>query len=234
MAKTAPRKESFKAIRESDLTAGCVGLTLLLMATGACDTGVDSRPDGASGGASNASGGAPNIAYGGQAPHSDSAGGSGGQLNPQTYTPVVINFDDLDSGDYVTDQYAQYAIFSSDSDCDFEVTSDASLAESNPYYIFSYYSCAEGSSAPLHVAFTKPVRNFSFKAVGVNFGNKVATVKVTHGGGTIEQDMIGHGSYSTPVIVDLSAYEDVTRLDVVDVDDDYGLGFDDFAFDFPN
>ena len=86
----------------------------------------------------------------------------------------------------------------------------------------------------MNVAFTKPVRGLRFKLVGVNGSGKVATARIVHAAGTkTTKDAIGKGNYATPVVVDLSDATDVTRLDLVDVDDAYGLGLDDLEFEFP-
>ena len=45
------------------------------------------------------------------------------------------------------------------------------------------------------------------------------------------ENLIGHGDSYTPVPVDLSSYSNITRIEVDDITDEYGIVYDDFAFD---
>jgi hypothetical protein len=141
-----------------------------------------------------------------------------------------VGFDDLETGTDVTSQYG-HATFSSDPGCTCRVSDYAGLAASPPNYVFTYYTCPNGATASVYVDFDVPVHRVAFKGVGVNNAAKVATVHVVTVEGTHSVDMIGQGDPATPVAVDLSDFEGVTRLEIVDVNDPYGMGFDDFAFE---
>jgi hypothetical protein len=198
---------------------------------------------GLGGDAGNVSGGDGGTATGsdGSAAHDASGDGSSSTGDasssdtgtPTTWVPVAIGFDDLATGTDVTTQYAAHATFSSDPGCACRASSDAGLAASPPNYIFTYYTCATGPTASVFVDFPRPVRKVSFKGIGVNDASKVATIHVVTASGTQSVDLVGKGDYAVPVVVDLSSYQDVTRLEIVGVNDAYGMGFDDFAFEFP-
>jgi hypothetical protein len=140
-----------------------------------------------------------------------------------------IGFDDLVTGTDVSAQYP-HATFSSDPGCACQASDAAGMAASAPNYIFTYYTCPNGASASVFVDFDVPVHELSFKGVGVNGAAKVATLRVTNDEGVQTVDMVGQGDPTTPVQVDLTKFQHVTRLEIVDVNDDYGMGFDDFVF----
>jgi hypothetical protein len=140
-----------------------------------------------------------------------------------------IGFDDLVTGTDVAGQYV-HAAFSSDPGCACRASDAAGMAASPPNYLFTYYTCPNGANASVYVDFDLPVHGLSFKGVGVNNSTKVATLHVVTVEGAHSVDMVGQGDPTTPVLVDLSQFEHVTRLEIVDVDDPYGMGFDDFAF----
>lgn len=142
-------------------------------------------------------------------------------------TPV--GFDDLRTGTDVTGQYP-HATFSSDPGCACETSDAAGMAASAPNYVFTYYTCPTGATASVFVDFDVAVHDLSFKGVGVNNAVKVATIHVMTDDGVHTVDMVGQGDPTTPVLVDLSRFQHVTRLEIVDVNDPYGMGFDDFVF----
>ena len=186
--------------------------------------------------------GAPSTSRpdGGATENDGGGGGGGSSTSPPDAAPVItyarqtISFDDVAEGTTILAQYAKWATFSSDPGCACSTTGSAGLAASSPSYLWTYYSCANGDAAAMNVAFTKPVRALRFKLVGVNGSGKVATARLLHRDGTkTTKDAIGKGDYATPVVVDLADATDITRLEIVDVNDAYGLGLDDLEFDFP-
>jgi hypothetical protein len=151
---------------------------------------------------------------------------------PTSYDRVTLAFDELASGTVLATQYAAHATFASDPGCEISTSSSAGVAASQPNYIWTYYSCATGASASYFVDFAKPVRHVQFSLVGVNSSTKCATVRLVHTNGSISSsDAVGHGDYAVPVVIDLTDSSDVKRLEIVDVNDAYGLGVDDLAFD---
>ncbi len=167
-------------------------------------------------------------------PETDGSSSSGAER--PTYTRIELDFDELADGEVVTDQYAEYGVISSSPGCSFEVTSAAGTASSEPYYVFAYYSCDTAPNAPFYIDFAAPVRAPSITLAGVNNSGVVGTVRLLAEDGSVvvEEAAMGLGDPYEPVVLTFADASDITRLEVVDVDDSYGLGFDDLAFDFPD
>jgi hypothetical protein len=81
------------------------------------------------------------------------------------------------------------------------------------------------------VDFTSPVSGLTFDAVGVNDTGQVAEVEVFGASGLVATVPIigGAGGY-TAQPVDLSAYNDVTSIDITDITDPAGIGWTNFSF----
>lgn len=83
----------------------------------------------------------------------------------------------------------------------------------------------------LYVDFTLPVNNLSFTVSSDNDSGKIAGVRVFHAGAqSAELDVIGNGDPTDAIDIDLTGYQDVTRIEVFDITDTYGLSYDDFKF----
>lgn len=165
-----------------------------------------------------------------------SSGKDAGSTTPTTYSHVLINFDDLASSASITNQYAVHATFSSPtSGCASQAIDNYDFGQSPPNYVTTYFSCDTGDTAPVTITFAKPVKNITLSGIGVNGSGKVATFTIKHSDGKTETaDWNGAGDPMTPEPVDLTKFADVTELDVTDITDAYGVGYDDLAFDFPD
>lgn len=146
----------------------------------------------------------------------------------QVTAPVTVDFDTLASNIAVTDQYKQYVTFSSDAGFDNVSLGYGSTFNSSPPNIMC------GSNTCTHstnLDFAKPVSLLKFKAVGVNNTGKVADINVFVGGQKMTTvDLIGVGLQNTPVVVDLSSFTNVTRIEITNVTDNAGIGTDDYSF----
>lgn len=140
-----------------------------------------------------------------------------------------INFDNLPVNTVVSSQYPQ-AVFSSDPG-EVLLTVAQNLGSSLPNFICT--ALAAGAIDCTHsviVKFTSPVNNLTFLGTGVNDTGKVAEVDVFQNGvlsSTV--DMVGISTIA-PVLVDLSAFTNVTSIDIHNVTDTAGIGWDDFIF----
>ena len=140
-----------------------------------------------------------------------------------------INFDNLPVSTVVSSQYPQ-AVFSSDPG-EVLLTVAQNLGSSLPNFICT--APAAGVIDCTHsviVKFTSPVNNLTFLGTGVNDTGKVAEVDVFQNGvlsSTV--DMMGISTIA-PVLVDLSAFTNVTSIDIHDITDLEGIGWDDFVF----
>ncbi len=220
-----------------------VSVTLGLVACSSGSTSGGGQSSGSSGNQADSKDG------GGQASSSGSSGSSGSPTDSGasrgsndsgadaavTYDYHLFNFDELAEGTTVTNQYATWATFSSDAGCSVSATSSAGVAASQPNYLWTYYSCATGPSASYFIDFAKPVRGFKVKIVGVNDTDRVATINLVKSDQSkTSHDVTGQGNYTVPVAVDLSSETDVVRVEIVNVNDSFGLGIDDVELDFPS
>jgi hypothetical protein len=193
----------------------------LIFMLAACDDGASSSADPS---ASNPS--APNPT----SPSSASDLATPTDLALPQRTPVLINFDDLPTNTTITDQYAAHARFSSEPGVPITAEDWINDGQSPPNYL----SAGSGNDVkhPLYVDFTKPVRNLKFVATGVTDRGTVAHVRVLGGSQLLSSvDLVGQGNDYQPVRIDLTALSDVTRIEVVDITDSYGIVYDDFSFD---
>lgn len=82
----------------------------------------------------------------------------------------------------------------------------------------------------MFIDFATPLSNLTFNAIAANSTGGSFDVSILHGGQTTTLQIAGNGSSTVPTPVDLSAYVGITRLEIVNVIDAAGVGFDDFRF----
>lgn len=142
---------------------------------------------------------------------------------------VTITFDDLASGAEVTNQYAGVT-FSSQAGSRI-LTTAQDFDTSLPNFICSgtgSINCVDD----VYLDFDFGVSGLSFLAVGDNNVGDVGDVRVFSGLsllGTVDLIMDGNPS-GAPHLIDLGAFTNVTRIEIVDMIDAAGLGYDDFTF----
>ncbi len=137
----------------------------------------------------------------------------------------LINFDDLRAGTIVTDQY-QNATFSGDpafpnqivpsTDASYPNSIGAPSPRGNPY------------NHPLYIDFTLPVNDLYFEQMRDDAiaGVTIGQVRVFESRSQMTTVPIVSGTNT----VDLSKYHHITRIEIVDITDPYGLIYDDFRF----
>jgi hypothetical protein len=161
----------------------------------------------------------------------DATTGGGPDATMETsYVPVQIGFEDLPANTILSDQYAAHATFATDS------TSHITVWNAHDFGTGQYIQTGltfGDTGFPLYVDFTKPIRNLSFTVLGANSNSACADMHVVHAGVIDTIPLVGHGNPTTNVAVDLSAYDQVTRLEVVNITDFDSIAFDEFHFDFP-
>ena len=152
-------------------------------------------------------------------------------LNVAHADPVTINFDGLAGNTVVTNQFSE-ATFSSKEGFDI-LTVSRYFGSSRPNFICTGIStkgidCVQD----VFVSFTNPVKDLSFLFIGDDTAGQKGFVDVFGASdillGTVT--MTGDGKGSTPKLVDLSAFSDVGRINIRNVTDQFGIGFDDFTF----
>ncbi len=153
-------------------------------------------------------------------------------VGPAAAQAVTIDFDQLTSSSRLSSALFPEAIFSPLAPANGVMTYSTPVASSAPNFICSSVDETITCLDPLAVDFPLPVRNLTFFAVGVNHRGRTASVRVFENGAlSAVVHVLGTGHGADPVLVDLSAFVDVTRIELFDLDDPYGIGWDDFSFE---
>jgi len=148
---------------------------------------------------------------------------------------TVITFDDLPEGTTVTNQYAE-AMFSSSAGNVNSALFVAGSAYSQPYIICSGPANAEANCIEdTYIDFTLPVNNLTFWAILVDTTGVVAQFNIYENGALAASEPLNKESgQPLDLLVDLSAYTNVTRLEIVNIVDnpaENGIGWDSFTFE---
>lgn len=146
---------------------------------------------------------------------------------------VTINFDDVPAPTVITNQYAG-AVFSSEAGFNVLTLAVAATYDTTvPNIICSGLATTVNCFSDVYVDFTSAVNGLSFYTVGDNSAGDLADVRVFSGAtllGTV--DVVGDADpFNTTIVIDLAGFADVTRIEIVDIADPLGLGFDDFTFE---
>lgn len=141
---------------------------------------------------------------------------------------VVINFDNLPSGTTVTNQYPE-ATFSAGSGGNTAFSFGS--AHSAPNII-----CTPSCIVDTYVDFTNPVKNLTFWAIEANAAGHTADFNVfVNGSFAATVPFISSGGAPHNEFVDLSAFTNVTRLEIVNIlnnpTTENGIGWDTFSFE---
>ena len=156
-----------------------------------------------------------------------------GSMSPARAT--LITFEGLADGTIITNQFAGVT-FSSNAGFVNAVTTQAGIG------FGANFICTAPSGTPLAInckqetflTFATGVDNLSFFQVGDNAVGTVGLVDVFTGGAfDATVNILGDNNFSSPVLVDLSAFSNVTSIRIYSITDPSGLGFDNFNFDIP-
>ena len=149
-----------------------------------------------------------------------------------------ITFDEFGNvgttGPVVTTQYAPLGVtFSSSAGSAVYVTTQGLYNGSRPNFVCtgpvgSPISC----NADYYLDFAAPARGISFDALGINDVGLVGRVRVLDPLAALlgVVDIVGAAQVYDPVLVDLTAFSNVGRVEIVRITDAAGIGFDDFRF----
>lgn len=153
-------------------------------------------------------------------------------------THEVINFDDQSqcclTGPVITNQYAaQGALFSSTTGNVNYITTQPAYQSTPPNFICtgpvnSQITC----TAPTIVTFSSPVNGLNFDAMGVNNTGVVAQIDIyTNGSFNSTINLIGNAQGFLPDHVDLSSFTNITEIEMYNITDGGGIGWDTFQYD---
>lgn len=143
----------------------------------------------------------------------------------------IINFDTLSAGNVVTNQYAGLGVtFSAETGSQVIVTAQ-NLGSSLPNFICSGVNGSINCVDDIYVDFATAISGLTFLSIGANNVGDVGDVRIFAGLlllGTA--DIIANGTPNSPDLIDLTAFSGITRIEISNVTDLVGLGFDDFRF----
>ncbi len=146
---------------------------------------------------------------------------------------IAINFDSLPDGTVVTNQYPDVLFSSTPGNANY-VTTQPAARSSPPNVICSgpvggNINCAEETI----VTFSSGVHGLKFDAVNVDDTGLIAQVDVFVGGAfNSTYDVLGNAEGLNPLLVDLSAFRNLTGVRIYNITDFGGVGWDTFLF-FP-
>ena len=146
--------------------------------------------------------------------------------NPSPPQSRTIDFDDLASGVAVNTQYAGLAFSTSNGQL-LQTGPFGSLCETSPGNTLQ--AGAPGVfNAPVTVDFSKPISNLKFRIGCIQSGGTIVKARLMMNGQAPVEVPVTPTGYA--MWVDLSAYKQVTKLELYDVADEAGLAYDDFTF----
>jgi hypothetical protein len=152
---------------------------------------------------------------------------------------VGIDFDDQPGGvapPVETDgQFSPYATFSTQADHVLLIFSGAGfVGGSNPNVLTAAENISASSyDSDIYVDFNDAVQNLSLDILSDNDAGAIASLRVFHAGGETLLDVVGNANFNDAIPTDLSAYADVTRIELIDITDEFGLSIDNLVFDVP-
>jgi len=149
-----------------------------------------------------------------------------------TWTPVLIDFDELSGNIDVSTQYPDVT-FSTGEDTRLYAWDYASYARSEP---FTAYTARSGGGAgvgsDLTFTFTEPVRALEFYTLGDQTNGSFAWVDVVmEGGATDSVQLVGDGGASSAELCDLTAWEHIVSITIRDMTDPNTVNLDDISFE---
>ena len=144
---------------------------------------------------------------------------------------TVINFDNLANGTVVTNQYAGVLFSSTQGFVNF-ITTQSGYNASKPNFICTGpVGGGINCTAPTIITFAAAVSGVSILGMGINDVGKVAQAQLYNGVNFLgTQNIIGNSEGLNPVLVDLSAWGSVTRLELTNINDGAGIGWDNLAY----
>jgi len=149
--------------------------------------------------------------------------------------PIVINFDALSDGAVITNQYAGLGVvFSSVAGYVNYVTEQPIYNGTKPKFLCTGPSGGGiNCTAETIVDFSTPVDDLTFQGLGINdTSSQVARIDIFQNAIYSATIIVpGAGQSYNPLLLDLSAYDDITRIRLYAISDGGGIGWDTFTFD---
>lgn len=153
-------------------------------------------------------------------------------------TPVLVDFDDQPGGlpPVMTDgSFNEHVSFSTNDPNMLLIFSGGGFVGGSPPNILTagISPTTDTFDGDIYMDFTVAANNLSIDVVSDNDSGMVASMGIFHAGGFDELDVIGNGDFTDVMHMDLSNFQDITRLELFAITDEFGLGIDNLAFDVP-
>jgi hypothetical protein len=144
---------------------------------------------------------------------------------------VVVNFDNLNNGDVITNQYAGVT-FSSTSGSVNYVTAQPQYQSTPPNFLCTGPANSSiNCTAETFMNFSSPVNNLNFDGMGVNDVGVEALIDVwTNGVFNSTVQVIGNAQGLAPDHIDLSGFSNITEIRIYNIVDGGGIGWDTFQY----
>ncbi|MEO8039097.1 MAG: PEP-CTERM sorting domain-containing protein [Betaproteobacteria bacterium] len=162
------------------------------------------------------------------------------ETRAQTAT-VTIDFDDQPGGlppspAVTTGMFSPFATFSTIAGSKLLIFSAADAVGGSPPNVLT--AAADVVLGPfdsdVFVDFTHPVQDLHFKVSSGNDVGNIGSVNVFVDGSLASTlGIIGTGEFTVPIPIDLTSFTNVTRVEIVNITDEFGLSYDDFVFTAP-
>jgi len=151
---------------------------------------------------------------------------------------VVVDFDDQAGGipPIQTDgMFSEHVSFSTNDPNMLLIFSGAGFVGGSPPNILTagLSPTAENFNGDIYMDFAVAANDLSIDVVSDNDSGVVAMMGIFHAGGFDELNVVGNGDFSDVMHMDLSDFEDITRLELFAITDEFGLGIDNLEFDVP-
>lgn len=197
-------------------------ITFLLLTTGCGLLNGDSQTDDSAGGGDDTS-----------VDDTNGEGGGDDTAIEYTWTPVLIDFDELSGDPEVSTTYPEVTFSSAEDGTALYAWDYASYSLSEPCTAYTARSGGgAGISTDLTFTFTDPVRALEFYTLGDQTNGTYGWVEVfMEDGSTGQVDLVGDGSARSAELVDLKAFEHVTRIVLRDITDPNTVNLDDISFE---
>lgn len=143
---------------------------------------------------------------------------------------MLIDFDELAQNQMILEIDTEYAVFSTSAQNHCMIIPFAEPFGSSPPNLIS--TTAGDSGDDLFIDFKTPAYELNFFVLGINTVGVAAKMRVFYGADQMaEEPLLTDKQYLLmPFLVDLSAFPGITRVEIVEVDDVMGFGYDDFSF----
>ena len=144
---------------------------------------------------------------------------------------VVVNFDNLNNGDVITNQYAGVTFSSTTGNVNY-VTAQSQYLSTPPNFLCSgpansSIDCAQET----FLNFSSPVNGLNFDGMGVNDVGVEALIDVwTNGVFNSTVQVIGNAQGVNPDHIDLSGFSNITEIRLYNIVDGGGIGWDTFQY----